>query len=90
MIKGRIVNVEIKKALCDSIQVPTLMYGSEALTWNEGSMITVEMHYLNGVSSGQNRMDGDSIENAMYGKTGTKTLEASKVFDLVCHATFFR
>ncbi len=36
MMKGRTVNMEIKKALCDSITVPTLMYASETRTWNEG------------------------------------------------------
>ncbi len=36
VIKGRTVNFEIKKALRDSIIVPTLTYVSETLTWNEG------------------------------------------------------
>ncbi len=33
MLKGRTV---MKKALHDSITVPTIMYGSETWTWNEG------------------------------------------------------
>ncbi len=36
MMKGRTVNTEIKKALHDSIIVPTLTYAGETWTWNEG------------------------------------------------------
>ncbi len=35
-MKGRTVNMEIKKALRDSVTVPTLIYASETRTWNEG------------------------------------------------------
>ncbi len=36
MMKGRTVNMEIKKAICDSITVPTLDVLSETWTRNKG------------------------------------------------------
>ncbi len=61
--------MEIKKALCDSIIVPTLVCASEIWTCNEGQRIqAVEMSYVGDVC-GLNRMDGESIES-MYGKLG--------------------
>ncbi len=64
VIKSRTVNMEIKKALRDSIIVPTLTYVSETWTWNEGQrsrIQAVEMSYLRG-ACGLNRMDSESNE----------------------------
>ncbi len=68
-MKGRIVDMGIKKALCDSVIVSTLMYVSETWTWNEGQRSrtqAVEMSYLRG-ACGLNRMDSQSTES-VYGK----------------------
>ncbi len=59
MTKGMTVNMDIKKALHDSIIVPTLSYVSERWTWNEGQrsgIQAIEMSYL-GVVCGLNRME---------------------------------
>ncbi len=63
--------MEIKKALCDSLTVPTLMYESETWTWNEDQrcmMQAVQMSYLRG-ACGLNRMDDESNES-VCGKFG--------------------
>ncbi len=69
MMKGRTVTMEIKKALHDSLIVPTLMYVNE--TWNEGQrsrIQAVEMSYLRG-TCGLNKMDDESNES-VYGRLG--------------------
>ncbi len=63
IMKGRTVNMAIKKALHDIIPVPTLMYlyASETWTWNEGQrsrIQAVKMSYLRG-ACGLNRMEGE-------------------------------
>ncbi len=68
MIKGRITNMEIKKALCGSIIVSILLSASERLTLNEGQrsrIQAVQMSYP-GDACGLNRMDGESNE-IVYG-----------------------
>ena len=48
---GRIMSVDVKKGLCNSIVLPTLTYGSETWTWNEAQrsrIRAVEMSYLKG------------------------------------------
>ncbi len=68
MMKGRTVNMEIKKALHDSITVPTLMYVSETWTCDEAQRIRIQavgMSYLRG-ACGLNRMDNESNES-VYG-----------------------
>lgn len=52
MLKGRTGNKEVKKTLCNSIIVPTLIFISETWTCNEeeGSGIqTVDRSYLGGL-----------------------------------------
>ncbi len=39
MMKGKAVNMEIKKALHDSITVPTVIYTSQTLTNNEAKRL---------------------------------------------------
>ena len=71
VMNGRIVNMEIKEALHDSIIVPTLTYASETWVWNEGQrsrIQAVEMSYLRGACS-LSRMDGESNES-VYGRFG--------------------
>jgi len=71
MMRERTVSKEIKKALRDSIIVPTVTYGSETWTWNKcqrSNIQAVEMSYLRGCC-GVNRMDGESNEN-VYGRFG--------------------
>ncbi len=71
MMKGRPVNMEIKKALRDCIMVPTLPYTSDTWRSNEGQrsrIKAVEMSYLRG-TCGLNRMDGEGNES-VYGKVG--------------------
>ncbi len=42
MMKGRTVNMEIKRALHDSIIMPTLMYASDTWTWNETEISRIQ------------------------------------------------
>ncbi len=73
LMKDRTLNMEIKKALCDGIIVPTLTYASETWTWNEGQgsrIQAVEMSYLRG-ACGLNRMDGKSV-NEKFGMSFKK------------------
>ncbi len=83
--------MEIKKALCDSITVPTLMYVSETRTWNEGQRAwiqAVEMRYLRD-ACGLNRMDGESKES-VHGKLSVffKSKEINcEVVEVVKHST---
>ncbi len=64
MMKGITLDIEIKKVLCYSITVPTMIYASEKWTWNEGQRsrihaVKVKMSYMRG-ACGVNRMDGES------------------------------
>ncbi len=57
--------IKVKKALHDSIIVPTLTYASETWTWNErqrSRIQAVEMSYFRGACS-LNTMDGESKES---------------------------
>ncbi len=68
-MKGRTVNMEIKKALHDSIIVPTLTCARQPRTWNEGQrsrIQAVKMSYLRGGCC-LNSMDGERNET-VYGK----------------------
>ncbi len=68
-MKGRTVNMEIKKTLRDNIILSILTYASKTWTQNEGQrsrIQAVEMIYLKD-ACGLNRMDGESNES-MYGK----------------------
>ncbi len=62
--------MEINKALCGSIIIPTLMFVSETWTWNcyISRIKAMEMSYLKG-ACGLNRMNGKSNES-MYKKFG--------------------
>ncbi len=63
--------IKVKKALHDSITVPTLTYASETWTWNErqrSRIKAVEMSYLRGACS-LNRIDSESKES-VYGRFG--------------------
>ncbi len=64
-MRERTVSREVKKALRDSIVVPTVAYASEIWVWNQSQrskIQAVEMSYLRG-GCGVNRMDGESNEN---------------------------
>ncbi len=69
MMKGRTVNMEIKKALHDGIIVPTLPYVSETWTWNESQRSRIKAVEMSCVKSacGLNRMDNENNES-VYGK----------------------
>ncbi|RUM29363.1 MAG: hypothetical protein DSY42_06675 [Aquifex sp.] len=65
MMRGNTVSKELKKALRDSIIVPTVTYTFRTWTWNKcqrSNIQAVEMSYLRGCC-GVNRMDGESNEN---------------------------
>ncbi len=64
-MRERTVSREVKKALRESIIVPTVAYASETWVWNQSQrskIQAVEMSYLRG-GCGVNRMDGESNEN---------------------------
>ncbi len=63
LMTGRTVNMDVKEALCNRMELPTLMYASETQVCNEsqGSK-AVEMSYLRD-ASGVNRIDGVSNES---------------------------
>ena len=42
VLKGRIVSLEVKKELRDSVLLPTVTYGSEMWTANEGEMAKIQ------------------------------------------------
>ncbi len=70
-MRERTVSREVKKALRDSIIVPTVAYASETWVWNQSQrskVQAVEMSYLRG-GCGVKRMDGESNEN-VYRKFG--------------------
>ncbi len=72
MMKGRTVNMEIKKALHESIIVPTPTYACETWSWNRGQrsrIQAVEISFLRG-ACGLNRMGGENNES-VYGKFGS-------------------
>ncbi len=51
VMKGRNVSMDVKRALRNSILLPTLTYGSENWTWNgaqQSRVRAVEMSYLRG------------------------------------------
>ena len=53
VMRGRIVSMDVKGRLKNSILLPTLMYGSETWTWNRAEHSknhAVEMSYLRGES----------------------------------------
>ncbi len=82
MMKGRTVNMVIKKTLHDSITVPTLTYVSEKWTWNEGQrprIQALEMSYLRG-AYGLNRMDGESNESVYGHDSSLNLLQYSCVY----------
>ncbi len=91
MMKGRTVNMEIKKALSDSITVPTLTYVSETWMWSEGQRCRIqaaEMSCLRG-ACGLNRMDGESNES-VYGRFGMSVKSEGMncgVVEVVKHST---
>lgn len=69
IMKGRTVNIGIKKALCESITVPTMMFVSETWTWNEGQIIMIQavgLSYMRGACD-LHKIDGNSNAN-VYGK----------------------
>ena len=71
-MNGRTVNIEIKKALHDSIIVPSLTYASETWMWNEGQrsrIQAVEMSYLRGACS-LSRMDACESNESVHGRFG--------------------
>ncbi len=60
VMKGRNVSMDMKRALRNSILLPSLTYGSENWTWNgaqQSRVRAVEMSYLRG-AGGVNRWDG--------------------------------
>ncbi len=64
-MKGRTVSMEIKKALHNSVIIPTLMYAGKTWTWNEAQRFriqAVEMNYLKG-TCGLNSMDDERSES---------------------------
>ncbi len=64
-MRERIVSREAKKALRDSIIVPTVAYASETWVWNQSQRYkiqAVEISYLRG-GCGVNRMDGEGSEH---------------------------
>ncbi len=76
VMRERTVSREVKKALRDSIIVPTVAYASETWVWNQSQrskIQAVEMSYLRG-GCGVNRMDGESNEN-VYRKFGMSSRE---------------
>ncbi len=76
MIRERTVSREVKKALRDSIIIPTAAYASETWVWNQSQwseIQAVEMSYLRGGCS-VNRIDGESNEN-IYRKFGMSNRE---------------
>ncbi len=65
VMRERTVSRKVKKALRDSIIVPTVAYASETWVWNQSQKSKIqatEMSYLRG-RCGVNRMDGESNEN---------------------------
>ncbi len=89
MIKGKTVNMEIKKALYDSIIVPTLIVRE---TWmqNKGqrsAIQAVEIKYLRG-GCGLNSMGGES-NKSVYGKFGMSVQGEGRYFgvEVVKHST---
>ncbi len=59
VMKGRIVSMDVKRGLRNSILLPTLTYGSENWTWNgaqQSRVRAVEMSYLRG-ACGVSRWD---------------------------------
>ncbi len=64
-MRERTVSREAKKALRDTIIVPTVAYVSETWVWNQSQRSKIqaaEMSYLRG-GCGGNRMEGESNEN---------------------------
>ncbi len=71
VMRERTVSKEVKKALRNSIIVPTVAYASETWVWNQSQrskIQAVETSYLRG-GCGVNRMDGKCNEN-VYRKFG--------------------
>ncbi len=50
IMKGRSVSMEVKRALRNTVIVPTLTYASETWAWNESQSSRVP-HYSNGFTS---------------------------------------
>ncbi len=73
-MRERTVSREAKKALRDSIIVPTVAYASETWVWNifqRSKIQAVEISYLRG-GCVVNRMDGKSNEN-VYSEFGVSS-----------------
>ncbi len=89
--KCKTVNMEIKKALRDSIILPTLTFASETWTWNEDQRSRIqaaEMSYLIDIY-GLNRMNSESNES-LYGKFGVSVKSEGMncgVVEMVKHRT---
>ncbi len=68
MTKGRTVNMEVKKALCDTTIVPTLMYTSETWPWNEAEISKIQVVEMSDLRSAcdLNWMDGWGNETYLY------------------------
>ncbi len=65
VMKRRSVSMKVKRALRNSILLPTLTYGSETWTWNraqQSRVCAVEMSYLRG-ACGVTCWDGESNES---------------------------
>ncbi len=65
IMKGRIVSMEVKRDLRNTVIEPTLTYASETWAWNESQMSrvqAVEISYLRS-ACGVSRMDGVSNES---------------------------
>ncbi len=70
-MKGRNVNLAVKKGLRNSVILPTLSYASKTWTWNaaqQSRISTEEIRYLQG-ASGVSRWDRESNEDT-YEKFG--------------------
>ncbi len=72
VMKGRNVRMAVKRAIRNSVILPTLSYASETWTWNaaqQSRIRAVEMSYMRG-ACGVSRWDRESNED-MYGRFGT-------------------
>ncbi len=72
VMKGRSVGMEVKKAIRNSVILPTLSYASETWTWNatqQSRIKSEEMSYMRD-ACGVSRWDRDSNEDT-YGRFGT-------------------
>ncbi len=91
MMRERTVSRKVKKALTDSIVVPTVAYASETWVWNQAQrskIQAVEMSYLRG-GCGVNRTDGESNENVYrnFGMSSRGEGMSCGVVEMVKHST---